>query len=111
MDDVVIKKSTIKQFPNGLGVFANKNFNAGDVVIHYHLRILTPEEFQNLPDDEKMFVHVRQRVIYLYSLPERYVNHCDKPNTIQDFTRHCDIALRSIKKGEEITTNAQREDS
>lgn len=110
MDDVVIKKSHIKQFPGGLGIFANRNFRKGDIVLSYTLRILSSEEFRKLPASEKMFVPVRGGVIYLYSLPERYVNHSPDPNTFQDFTRHCDVALRDIKKGEEITTNAAIED-
>jgi len=49
-------------------------------------------------------------VIYLYSSPERYVNHVFNPNIIQDLNRKCDAAKRDIKKGEEITADAMKDE-
>lgn len=57
-----------------------------------------------------MFTHTHSGQIYLYSEPERYVNHSDTPNTVQDLSRQCDIALRKIVKGEMITTDATKDD-
>ena len=57
-----------------------------------------------------MFTHTHKSKIYLYSKPERYVNHSDNPSTYQDSERQHDIALRNIKKGEMITTNAKIEE-
>ena len=110
MDDVIIKDSSIRQFPNGLGVFANRDFMKGEVVIQYNLRVLSEEEFERLSDEEKLFTHKRHGIIFLYPIPARYVNHSKKPNTIQNFTQGYDIAVWDIKKGEEITTDATRED-
>lgn len=110
MDDVVIKKSNIGQFPDGKGVFANRNFKKDEVVIQYHLKPLTEEEWENLPESEKEFTHIHWGQIYLYPEPERHVNHSDNPNTIQDLKEKQDIALRDIKKGEEITGNATKDD-
>ena len=110
MSDVVIKKSKIGQFPNGKGVFANRNFKKGEVVIKYNLKPLTKKEFENLPESEKEFTHMHRGVIHLYSVPERYVNHTSNPNTIQDLKKKCDVAKRDIKKGEEITTDATKDD-
>lgn len=110
MVDVVIRKSKIGQFTNGRGVFANRDFKKGETVIKYNLKSLTEEEFENLPESEKEFTHKHQGVINLYSIPERYVNHASNPNTIQDLKRKCDIAKRDIKKGEEITTDATKDD-
>ena len=73
-------------------------------------QILTKEEFYNLPEIEKNFTHLHFGVIYLYSSPERYVNHSSNPNTLQDLKNKCDIAIRDIKKGEEITTDAAKDD-
>ena len=110
MNEVVIKKSKIGQFPNGKGVFANRDFKRSQVVIKYNLKTLTEEEFEKLPESEKKFAHKHWEVIYLYSVPERYINHTFNPNTLQDLKRKCDVAKRDIKKGEEITTDATKDE-
>jgi len=92
------------------GIFANKNFKKGEVVIKYHLQPLTTEEFDHLPNREKEFTHKHKGIIYLYSSPERYVNHSANPNTKQDLKNKCDVAKRDIKKGEEITTDATKDE-
>lgn len=94
----------------GKGVYANKDFKADEIVIQYHLKPLTEEEYEKLPETEKMFTHSHWGVIQLYSEPERYVNHSDTPNTYQDLIKKCDIALRDIKKGEMITGDATKDD-
>ena len=109
MSGIVIKKSKIGQFDRG--VFANRDFKKGEVVIKYKLKPLTHQEFQKLPDAEKKFTHKHHEVIYLYSSPERYVNHSSNPNTCQNLKDRCDIAIRVIKKGEEITTDSTKDDT
>ena len=104
--DVIIGKGNLA----GKGVYANRDFKKGEVVIKYNLKPLTEEEFENLPESEKMFTHTHWGTINLYSEPERYVDHSDNPNTYQDLTNKCDIALRDIKKGEEITDDATKDD-
>lgn len=94
----------------GKGVYANKDFKKGDVVISYNLTPLTEEESKNLPDDEKIFTHSHHEKVYLYGEPERYVNHSETPNTHQDLEEQKDIALVDIKKGEMITTDAGKDD-
>ncbi len=42
--DVLLKKSEIGQFEDGLGVFANRDFKQGEVVVRWNLTILTEEE-------------------------------------------------------------------
>ena len=108
MADVVLKKSKIGQFEKG--VFANRNFKKGEVVLHYNLKQLTQKEFDELQESEKQFTHVHQGKIVLYNSPERYVNHSNKPNTVQNLKEGCDFALRDIKKGEEITTDSTKDD-
>ena len=110
MSDVVIGKSKIKQFPDGKGVFANRDFRKGEVVIQYNLNTFTQEEWEKLPEEEKEFTHTHWGQIYLYAEPERYVNHSDNPNTHQDLEKKQDIALRDIQKGEEITTDATKDE-
>jgi len=92
------------------GVYANQDFKAGEVVIKYKLKPLTQKEYDELPTSEKQFTHVHWGQIFLYSEPERYVNHSDQPNTRQDLEHQCDVALRDIKKGEMITTDATQDD-
>jgi len=94
----------------GKGVYAGKDFKKGEVVIQYNLRSLTKKEFENLPKDEQQFTHSHWGIIYLYSEPERFINHSEHPNTYQDLINKCDIALRDIKKGEEITCDASKDD-
>lgn len=106
MDDVVIDKGNLA----GKGVYANRDFAKGEVVIRYHLTPLTEEEYEKLPESEKMFTHSHWGQIHLYSEPERYVNHSENPNTYQDLIKKCDIALRDIVRGEMITGDATKDD-
>jgi len=106
MNDIFIGKGNLA----GKGVFANRDFKKGEVIINYHLKLLTDQEVDKLSDEEKMFVHTHWGENFLYAEPERYVNHSDDPNTYQDLEKKCDIALRDIKKGEMITTDATKDD-
>lgn len=109
MNDVKIKKSNIGQFTKG--VFANKDFKKGEIVLRYgNLKPLTKKEFEKLPKSEKQFTHKHWGVIYLYPIPARYVNHSSNPNTTQNLKDRYDIAIRKIRKGEEITTDATKDD-
>jgi len=109
MDDVIIKKSKIRQFDKG--VFANRDFKKGEVVVRYNLQPLTEKKYQNLPESEKEFTHKHWDVTYLYPSPARYVNHSSNPNTVQKLKERYDVAIRDIKKGEEITTDATKDDT
>jgi hypothetical protein len=95
---------------SGRGVYANKSFKEGEVVIQYDLKFLTKEEFKKLPKTEKIFTHSHRGKVYLYGKPERYVNHSNNPNTYQDLEKGQDIASREIEKGEMITTNSTKDD-
>ena len=106
MSDVFIGKGNLA----GKGLYAVRDFSMGEVVVAYHLTPLSEEQFDSLPESEKMFTHVQHGTIYLYGEPERYVNHSDNPNTLPDHTRHADVAIRPIKKGEMITTNSMKDD-
>ncbi len=108
MEDVIIGKGNLW----GKGVYANRNFKKGEAVIQYHLKPLTEKEFEDLPGDQedKTFTHIHWGQRYLYSEPERYVNHSENPNTVQDLTKKQDIALRGIAKGEMITCDHTKDD-
>ena len=106
MADIVIGKGNL----DGKGVYADRGFAKGEVVVAYHLTPLTEEEYDDLPDNEKMFTHRHEGQRVLYAEPERYVNHSEHPNTYQDLVRKCDAALRNIEQGEMITTDATKDD-
>ena len=110
--DIIIKQSEIGQFADGLGVFANRDFRKGEVVIKWNLKILTDEEFKKLPPYEREnFCHTRDGVIYFYPDPERHVNRSRNANVLSDMEREANIALRDIKCGEEISiSDATQED-
>ncbi len=99
MADIVIKKSKI----SGRGVFAGKNFKKGDIVISWSPKILKKSELKKLSENDKHFIEKVGHKYYLMQPPERYVNHSCDPNTKP--LNDCDVAIRNIKKGEEITTN------
>lgn len=102
MKDVVIGKGKLA----GKGVYAARDFKKGELVKKYNLKKLTQAEFDMLPKNERMFTHSFWGQIYLFPEPSRYTNHSSKPNTVSDLNKMCDYALRDIKKGEMITTNA-----
>lgn len=101
--DVEVKHSSIRQFSDGLGVFALRDFDKGEVVIRYNLQQISQEEWNSLSAEEQVFTHKRDGIIYLYPDPERHINRHRDPNVYPDFERGGDIALRDIHKGEELT--------
>jgi len=94
----------------GKGAYANYDFKKGEVVIKYNLQPITKMEYDELPEREKEFTHSFKGQIFLYSEPERFVNHSEIPNTYSDHILKADIALRDIKKGELITCDNTKDD-
>jgi SET domain-containing protein len=99
MFDVVVKKSKI----HGHGVFAARDFKKGEVVLPWNLdRVISKRQRDSLS------IWRRHHTIYLghgkYAIlrsPERFVNHSCNPNTqVKNF---CDVAIKKIRKGEEVT--------
>lgn len=106
-EDVSVGQSYIGQFEDGLGVFTKRDFKQGEVVIKWHLQMLSQEEFDQLSEYERNnFCHKRGGVIHYYPIPERYVNRSDNPNVYPDFEKEANIALRDIKCGEELSIPA-----
>ena len=103
MSDVLIKKSKIHE----KGIFANRNFEKGEIVIKYNLKKLTKEEFENLSEKEKHYTSKKGKDYFLFLPPERHVNHSCDPNT--NSINKCDVAIKDIKKGEEVTGNYSKE--
>ena len=99
MNDVIIKKSKI----NGNGVFVNRDFFKGEVVVYWRPKLIKKSDIDNLPKKERHYVKKIGQRFYLMQLPERLVNHSCEPNTKTN--NKCDIAIRNIKRGEEVTSN------
>jgi len=99
MQDVIIKKSKI----HGKGVFANRDFKKGEVVIKLDLSDIVSEV-----DIEKMSNEQKKRVAFINGKyrrchePENHVNYSCNPNTAP--INYCDVAIKDIKAGEEITS-------
>jgi len=86
-------------------VFAARNFKKGKTVIIWHPKCTIPKEkVRLLSNDEQNHTTYAGKGNYsVMGSPERFVNHSCEPNTYVKNKR--DIALRDIKKGEEITTD------
>lgn len=97
---IVIKKSNI----NWKGVFALRNFQKWEIVLKWDLRkSIDEKDFFHLTDKWKKYISEIWWKYFLMQLPEKYVNYSCNPNTnVIDF---CDIAIRNIKRGEEITSD------
>ena len=106
-DDVVIRKSSI----HSLGLFAVRDFRAGEIVLRWNLSLLIPkDELILFPEDERKYTHPfdADRILIVQP-PERYVNHsCDNNTEVRDF---CDVAIKNIAAGEEITSDYSADES
>jgi hypothetical protein len=105
VDGVVIADGNLA----GRGVYAARDFAAGEVAVGYQLRPLDEAEYLALPAGDDLFVHSFGGRRFLYPAPARFVNHSDDPSCYQDFDRCCDVALRPITTGEPITIDATDE--
>ncbi|PIP76091.1 hypothetical protein CO134_00330 [Candidatus Kuenenbacteria bacterium CG_4_9_14_3_um_filter_39_14] len=47
--------------------------------------------------------------LFIQNPPERYINHSCNPNT--EVIDNCDMAIRDIKKGEEITSDYSKDNA
>ena len=105
MKEYLVKKSTA-----GLGLFANRTYKKGDLIIEYTGEVITDAEAQ------------RRGGRYLFELNDewtidgkgrentaRYINHSCKPNAYPELTddekQVFIYAKRTINPGEEITYN------
>lgn len=103
--DVIVKKSKIQ----GKGVFANRNFKKGEVVLKWNPQEITKEEAEKLSAKEKHYLWCQNGQYYLMQPPERYLNHsCDSNTKVKNKS---DVAVRNIKKGEEITSTYNKKSS
>ena len=97
---VIIRNSKIQ----GKGVFAGADFKKGDIVMKWDDSvILTQKEAKKIPVRYRKYLVLHKGKFIVSQSPEKYLNHSCEPNTKED--NLCDVAVRSIKKGEELTTD------
>ena len=102
MSDVIVKDSKIQ----GKGIFANRDFKKGEQVLKWSSCSdeLTKEEVAKLSEEKKKLVsYLGDGKYVMFKPPGRYMNHsCDANTTAID---GYDVAIKDIKKGDEITCN------
>ena len=99
MPDVIVKQSKI----HGDGIFAARDFQKGEVVLRWKPKYIPVSEIDTLTEEEKHYSYNVGGKVAIMQEPERFVNHsCDNNTSAVD---GCDVALRDIKTGEEITAN------
>lgn len=101
---IKIKKSKL----HGCGVFAARNLKKGQKIYSFTKgRILDAIEVKKLPAKEKRYLdYVGANKFEIIESPGRFVNHSCVPNVAE--RKRVGFALRSIKKGEELTIDYDR---
>jgi len=105
------KSITIKQSKiHKQGVFANKDFKKGDLIMPWEGKIIPNEKINTITKAQKRNCsRYDSNNWIIFSEPCNKVNHSCNPNSVS--INHQEIALRDIKKGEEITTNYKDEEA
>ncbi len=99
--DVEVRPSSI----HGLGLYALRTFEPGEVVLRWDLsHVISNEALASLPLSERTYTHpLDEDRTLIVQPPERFVNHsCNNNTAVRDL---CDVAVRPISTGEEITSN------
>jgi uncharacterized protein len=101
--DAIVKPSPI----HGLGVFAARDFRAGEVIFDTsELRLVTDEDPLRDGEEERHCDWLADGRQILLPAPARYINHSCNPTAWKQYrnvVRRCATALRNIRAGEEIT--------
>lgn len=117
---MLVKSYLAPSSVGGVGLFADQDIAAGEIVFVLDARydnLISKSEVDSLPEVFKEFVlrHGYEREDYPFIVlccdNAKYANHSDDPNVGTgnldgkwDFM-HTSIALRDIKRGEEMTEN------
>jgi SET domain-containing protein len=123
-----MKKTTSKYIElrnskiHGIGIFARRNIPKGTKIIEYVGRLISKKESEELAEKQLEFSlsNKQKGAVYIFELNKkfdidgnvfwntaRFINHSCSPNCeTEDDDRHIWIlALRDIKKGEELSYN------
>lgn len=98
---IIVKKSKI----HGRGVFAAREIRAGDILINWAkcMEILEEHDVEALPCEKRKRVSFIDGQYILFHPPACWVNHSCEANARG--TKGCDVAIRAIKSGEEVTVD------
>ncbi|WP_068469599.1 SET domain-containing protein [Candidatus Protochlamydia phocaeensis] len=125
---MLLVKTSVKNSPiAGVGLFADQDIKQGDIVWHYTpetCMVFTQQQFEKLLHSyhktEKQVIQYYLTYSYYQSRLNglvfcldngRFVNHSETPNLAgpshfpSDISWQYSVALRDIKKGEELTEN------
>jgi len=100
-EDTEVQQSLI----HGMGLFALRTFEPSEVILRWDLsRLMPKDEFALLSLAEQHYTHpFDENRLILVQPPERFVNHsCNNNTAVRNF---CDVAIRRISPGEEITSS------
>ena len=107
---LVVKTKLRKSKIHGLGLFADQNIKKGTPIWEYSPIIdkkITKKQFNSLPKLVKKYmleyVYLEEGKWILCGDDGRFVNHSKHPNCDDEGDKT--IAMRDIKKGEELTSN------
>ncbi len=96
---------------DGKGLYANREFKKGEVVLTIDLKPISFKELKELSPDDYLATHNLNGQIYLFGGGlARYVNHSEAPNVVLDLEKKADIALRDIAMSEKITADTRLDD-
>jgi len=90
---------------HGFGLYTCRSYEAGDVVLRWDLsHTIDNDHLMALPEAERRYTHpLDEKRTLIVQPPERFVNHsCNNNTVVRNF---CDVALRRIGVGEEITSD------
>jgi len=102
MESKIVVKQTKTR---GRGLFAARDIKKSEIVTVWHpKKIISKKEMKLLSKDEQCHTTgIANGKHIVMGIPERYINHSCNPNTFVKDKK--DVALRDIKKGEEITSD------
>jgi len=83
----------------GLGLFADKSFKKGDVVLRFKADIVDLKH----ASPEAVRIDGNKYLDTKWLVPEAFINHSCSPNTYIDVEKYQYVAIKSIKKNDEIT--------
>jgi len=106
---MIVVKTSLKEFPGrGIGLVSESPIKKGQVVYRFNPIIDIIINKKDIPKEAKEFydtyaVEIGKEKLMLNTDNARFINHSKKPNTKSLGKMKENIAIKDIKKGEEIT--------
>lgn len=106
---MLVIKTSLKEFKGkGIGLVAEQNIKKGEAVWVYNPVIDITVKEKDIPNEAKEFfrnygVNRWNGTFFLCTDNARFINHSKNPNLKSNGEEEDNVAIRDIKKGEEIT--------